>query len=63
VLEHKKSYERCIFQSLPNVCLKKHCSWFFKLGTSHQILVFGIKGLGGQICKTFEYFYNGHILV
>jgi hypothetical protein len=59
VLEHKKSCERFLFSPLPNAWLKNHCSWFFILVTSHQILVFGINGLGGQICKTFEYFYKG----
>jgi hypothetical protein len=34
--------------------LEKNCSRFFILGTSHQILVFGIKGLGGHICKKIE---------
>jgi hypothetical protein len=33
---------------------EKTCSGFFILVTSHQILVFSIKGLGGQICKSFE---------
>jgi hypothetical protein len=47
--------------SLATKCLaeKKNCSGFFILLTSHQILVFGIKGLGGQICKSFESFYKG----
>jgi hypothetical protein len=38
---------------------EKNCSGVFISVTSHQILVFGIKGLGGQICKIFESFYEG----
>jgi hypothetical protein len=34
--------------------LEKNCSRFFILVTSHQILVFGIKGLGGHICNKIE---------
>jgi hypothetical protein len=34
--------------------LEKNCSRFFILVTCHQILVFGIRGLGGHICKKFE---------
>jgi hypothetical protein len=30
--------------------LEKTCSRFFIVATSHQILVFGIKGLGGHVC-------------
>jgi hypothetical protein len=33
---------------------KKKCSSFLILVTNHQILVFGIRSLGGQICKKFE---------
>ncbi len=29
------------------------------LVTSHQILVFGIRGLGVHICKKIEQYYNG----
>jgi hypothetical protein len=34
--------------------LKKNCLKFLILVTNHQILVFGIRGLGGHICKKFE---------
>jgi hypothetical protein len=34
--------------------LEKNCSRFFILVTSHQILVLGIRGLGGHICKKIE---------
>jgi len=34
--------------------LEKNCFKFFILVTSHQILVFGIRGLGGHICKKIE---------
>jgi hypothetical protein len=34
--------------------LEKNCSNFFILMTSHQILVFGIMGVGGHICKKIE---------
>jgi hypothetical protein len=33
---------------------KENCSKFFILVTGHQILIFGIKGLGGHICKKIE---------
>jgi len=59
VLEHKKSSGGCLFSLLPNAWLRKNCSGFFISVTSHQILVFGIKGLGEQICKSFESFYKG----
>jgi hypothetical protein len=34
--------------------LEKNCSNFFILVTNHQTFVFGIKGLGGHICKKIE---------
>jgi hypothetical protein len=34
--------------------LKKNCFRFFILMTKYQILIFGIKGLGGHICKKIE---------
>jgi hypothetical protein len=37
---------------------KKNCSKFFILVTNHQILVFGIKGLSGHICKKIELYYK-----
>jgi hypothetical protein len=39
--------------------LEKNCSKFFILVTSRQILVFGIRGLGGHICKKIEEYYKG----
>jgi hypothetical protein len=47
------------FNPLPNTWLKENCSRFFILVDSHQILVFGIKGLGGHICKNIEEYYKG----
>ncbi len=34
--------------------LEKNCSIFFISVTNHQILVFGIRGLSGHICKKIE---------
>jgi hypothetical protein len=34
--------------------LEENCSKLFILVTSHQILVFGIRGVGGHICKKIE---------
>jgi hypothetical protein len=34
--------------------LEKNCSRVFILVMSHEILVFGIKGLGRHICKKIE---------
>jgi hypothetical protein len=54
MLKQKIAYGCYIFNPLQNVWFKKKCSKFFILVTNHQILVFGVRGLGGHICKNIE---------
>jgi hypothetical protein len=55
MLEQKKLLMGFVFLThYQMLCLEKNCSRFFILVTSYQILVFGIRGLGGHICKKIE---------